>query len=125
MSNELSKSVKKKMMLGALEKSLGIVTTACERTGVGRKTHYRWLKEDSAYREACEDIANIELDFVESKLHQAIKDLIPACIIFYLKCKGRKRGYIEKHDLVLDSSSFRMRDLTDEQLCELASREIE
>jgi hypothetical protein len=40
----------KKAMLEALEKSLGVVTTACKSVGIGRTTHYMWLDEDPEYR---------------------------------------------------------------------------
>ena len=36
----------KKAMLDALEKSLGVVTTACKSVGVGRTTFYLWMNED-------------------------------------------------------------------------------
>ena len=46
-----------------------------------------------------DDIADITLDFVESQLHQQIKDKDTAATIFYLKTKGKKRGYIEKQEI--------------------------
>ena len=33
----------KKAMIDALEKSLGIVTTACKNVGIGRTTFYEWI----------------------------------------------------------------------------------
>ena len=36
----------KKVLLEALEKSLGIVTVACRNAGVGRTTYYEWYNED-------------------------------------------------------------------------------
>ena len=53
----------KKAMLEALEKSLGVVTSACKSVGVGRTTHYMWLKEDEKYKQAVESIEDIALDF--------------------------------------------------------------
>ena len=34
----------KQKMLAALEKTLGVVTTAARSAGIDRKTHYEWLK---------------------------------------------------------------------------------
>ena len=34
---------KKAAMLEALEKSLGIVSTACKMVDISRQTHYAWL----------------------------------------------------------------------------------
>ena len=35
----------KKALLEALEKSLGVVTTACKQVGIGRTTFYEYLKD--------------------------------------------------------------------------------
>ena len=56
--------------LEALERSLGIVTTACNAVGVGRTTHYQWMKDDPEYRDAVKGIENRTLDFAESHLHK-------------------------------------------------------
>jgi hypothetical protein len=86
-------------MLEALEKSLGVVTTACRMADISRKTHYEWYKLDEAYKEAVDDISDIALDFAESQLHKQIKDGEVSSTIFYLKTKGKKRGYVEKNEL--------------------------
>lgn len=89
---------RKKAVLEALEKSLGIVTTACRSVEIDRSTFYRWLKEDKEFAKAVIDIEDVALDFAESQLHKQIKDGIPASTIFYLKTKGKRRGYIEKQE---------------------------
>ena len=91
--------INKKAMIAALEASLGIATTACKQVGIARNTHYEWLREDPAYKQAVEDIANITLDFAESQLHRQIKDGNPTATIFYLKTKGKSRGYIERQEV--------------------------
>ena len=53
-------NTKKEAMLEALERSLGIVTTACNAVGVGRTTHYQWMKDDREYREAVKGIGHRE-----------------------------------------------------------------
>lgn len=88
--------IKKRAMIDALEKSLGVVTTACRIVDIARQTHYEWYREDEAYKEDVDDIADIALDFAESQLHKQIKDGEVSSTIFYLKTKGKKRGYIEK-----------------------------
>ena len=84
----------KQTLLDALEQSLGIVTTACRMTGISRSQYYRWL-DDPEFKRAVEDISEICLDFAESKLHDQISDGNVSATIFYLKTKGKKRGYIE------------------------------
>ena len=88
--------INKKAMIEALEKSLGIVTTACKMVGINRDTHYSWLNSDTEYKRKVEGIADIALDFAESQLHKQISNGEISSTIFYLKTKGKKRGYIER-----------------------------
>lgn len=89
----------KKAMIEALEKSLGIVTTACKQVGIARVTHYEWLKDDPEYKASVESIADLALDFAESQLHKQIQNGEVSSTIFYLKTKGKKRGYVERQEL--------------------------
>jgi uncharacterized cupin superfamily protein len=89
----------KKAILDALESSLGVVTSACKKVGVGRTTFYQWLKEDAEFSAAVNDIENVAIDFAESHLHKQIKDGSAAATIFFLKTKGKKRGYVERQEI--------------------------
>ena len=89
----------KKAIIEALEKSLGVVTTACKTVGIGRTTFYGWIQEDEEFANQVNDIQNITLDFAESQLHKQIKDGNTTATIFYLKTKGKKRGYIERQEI--------------------------
>lgn len=111
----------KKTILEALEQSKGIVTDACKACGIPRSTFYNWLKEDAEFKEAVEEIQEVAIDYVEGKLFQKIDGVtvkgkgsydeetgeppvyeIPpsdTAIIFYLKTKGKKRGYVERQEL--------------------------
>ena len=95
---------KKRLMLKALEKSLSVVTTAVKSVGIDRQTHYNWLKKDPKYAENVKSIENITLDFAESQLHQQIREGNTTAIIFFLKTKGKKRGYIERQEIHHESS---------------------
>lgn len=96
----------KKAMLEALEKSLGVVTTACKQVGINRSTHYDWLKNDEEYRDQVKALENIVLDFAESQLHKQILDGNTTATIFLLKTKGKSRGYIERQEVVTDTDNF-------------------
>ena len=89
----------KREVIKALEKSLGIVTTACKNADISRTQFYQWLKDDSEFKRKVDDISNIALDFAESQLHKQISDNSTAATIFYLKTKGKKRGYIERQEI--------------------------
>mgnify|MGYP003624528776 CR=1 FL=1 len=92
-------STLKRAMIEALEKSLGIVTTACKSVGIDRGSHYNWMKDDEQYKSEVESIEDIAIDFAESQLHKQIKDGIPTSTIFYLKTKAKKRGYVERTEV--------------------------
>lgn len=89
----------KRAMLEALDKSLGIVSTAAKTAGIDRTTHYNWLKEDPEYKAAVDQIQESVIDFAESHLYKLIKEGNPAANIFYLKTKGKSRGYIERQEV--------------------------
>ena len=90
---------KKGLMLEALEKSLGIVSTACKMVDISRQTHYAWMKSDPDYKKAVDSIQDGVLDFAESHLYKLVKEGNPAATIFFLKTKGKKRGYIERQEI--------------------------
>tara|TARA_R110000751_G_scaffold102728_10_gene197786 strand:- start:5862 stop:6245 length:384 start_codon:yes stop_codon:yes gene_type:complete len=96
----------KKAMLSSMEQSLGIVTSACKAVNISRDTHYRWMKEDEIYNESINSLDEMALDFAESSLHRQIRDGITSATIFYLKCKGRKRGYIEKQEFQIETNKM-------------------
>jgi hypothetical protein len=93
-------NTKKEAMFEALEKSLGIVSTACQDGRyIDRQTHYAWLKSDEEYKSAVNSIQDGVLDFAESHLYKLVKEGNPAATIFFLKTKGKKRGYIERQEI--------------------------
>ena len=93
-------TAKHEKFLIALEKSLGVITTACKIAGINRSRYYSWLKECDEFKKAVDEIDNVALDFAESQLHKQIKEGSTSAIIFYLKTKGRKRGYNENYQPV-------------------------
>lgn len=86
----------KSNMIEALDKAFGIVSKACEMVGISRQTHYRWMKEDEEYKDQVDDIQDVALDFAENALLKQIQQGNTAATIFYLKTRGKKRGYIEQ-----------------------------
>ena len=93
-------------MLDALEKSLGVVTSAAKAVGVGRTTHYLWLQEDKEYKAAVDELSDVAIDFAESQLHKQIKEGNSTATIFFLKTKGKKRGYVERQEVDVSSGKL-------------------
>jgi hypothetical protein len=58
------------------------------------------MQDDVDYKSAVDSIADIALDFAENKLHQSIKKGSDTATIFFLKTKGKKRGYVERPEFV-------------------------
>ena len=90
---------KKKAIIQALEKSLGVVTTACKQVGIDRTTFYRYYKEDKEFKKQVDDLSNVAKDFVESQLFKQIEDGNPTSTIFYLKTKAKDRGFVERQQI--------------------------
>jgi len=89
----------KKAILQALQKSLGVVTEACDKVGINRTTFYKYYNEDQEFRKAADEMQEVSLDFAESQLFEQMRNGSAAATIFYLKTKGKKRGYIEKSEI--------------------------
>jgi cyclophilin family peptidyl-prolyl cis-trans isomerase len=110
---------RKALVLEKLEESRGIVSMACNNANLSRSQFYQWCKEDSEFKAAVDDINETAIDFVESKLFEKVNgvtvrkgvdlesgedityDLPPSdtAIIFYLKTKAKKRGYVERQEI--------------------------
>lgn len=94
----------KKKLIKALIKHLGIVTKACDEIGISRNQFYQYCKSDPAFKAEVDDINEITLDFVEDKLFQNIKEGDKASIMFYMKYRGRNRGYTDSSDINVSGS---------------------
>ena len=98
----------KKGLIKAMVESLGNITSACQKCGLSRQTYFRYMHDDSIFRKQIEDIPEMRLDFVENQLNKLIKDKHPAAIIFFLKCKGKNRDYIERTEIDASVHSDRL-----------------
>lgn len=109
----------KKKVLAELISSHGVVTPACKAAGISRSVFYTWYNEDEEFKKAVDGVGDIAVDFAESKLFDLMDQENATAIIFYLKTKGKHRGYIErqevdnKHDFSVDSflSQFKNKDV--------------
>ncbi len=71
-----------------------IIQLACEKSGVGRATYYRWRKEDLKFAVQADEALDISVslmnDMAESQLLSAIKDKNMTAIIFWLKHRHKE-----------------------------------
>ncbi len=86
----------KEKLLDSLKECSGIVTFACEKVGLSRQTFYRWYREDAEFKERADAINELQIDIAEASLLKKIQKGDTTAIIFYLKTKGKSRGYTER-----------------------------
>ena len=102
--NELNGLSKKREMtaqkiIQALGENAGLLTAAAKKAGVSYTTMQRYVKDCPTVKDAVIEAKERMLDFTESKLFEKIKNGDTACIIFYLKTQGKKRGYVERQEI--------------------------
>ena len=90
---------KKKDFLVSLEKNNGNVSKACDAANIGRQTYYDWIDKDEVFKQDADDAQESLIDLAESKLMENIEKNDNTSIIFFLKTKGKKRGYIERQEI--------------------------
>ena len=77
----------KQLLIEQLKKT-PIIQVACEKTGIGRASFYRWKKEDSEFSQAVEtaisDGVSLINEMAESQLISAIKDKNFSAIAYWL-----------------------------------------
>ena len=92
-------AARKEALLAALDESRGIISVACRATSIHRDSYYDWLDKDEDFARRVHEIQQAQLDFVESKLLQRIDAGDTVAAIFYLKTRGKERGYTERTEL--------------------------
>ena len=100
----------------------GILSDIAANFGVARQSVYNWCEEDSRFKQALEDSRERFVDLAESNLRKLVAG-VPAiekdengekrfagwierpsetAIIFTLKPRGKKRGYVERQEVEAD-----------------------
>lgn len=100
------KKTKPDLTIGQIEKALikanGLVTVAAKMLGVTQSAITQRVKKSPRLQKAKEDIVEKMLDVAENALHSRMHDEKNlTASIFYLKTKGKHRGYSEKQDIEL------------------------
>lgn len=90
---EKKKAEDKQRFLAILDEHLGIISYAAQQAGIPRRTIYEWMDSDLDFQRKVKEIDHKQLDFVERKLLENVKNNDTRAITFYLSTKGRGRGY--------------------------------
>jgi len=105
----------RKQIIRALEANQGFLSFTARALNLKYDTLKHRMARDPKLRAAWEAIRESHLDFGESKLLTAVKKGESWAVCFYLKCQGKKRGYVER-PISADEEKAKTRD----RLAELA-----
>lgn len=110
----------KEAYIEALGKTGGLTMQAAQMAGIGhRATVIKWKHDDPAFAEAV-DAAMVEarektLDMAENALLRAIQAGDFQAIKFFLKCKGRERGYDLRQEIDINATVNRPRIIFEDE----------
>ena len=89
--------IKKEQCINLFFSKTGNISELCKAMGIHRSTFYEWINTDKDFKEKIEAEKESLIDFAESKLFNLMNEKNITAIIFFLKSKGKERGYWEKH----------------------------
>ncbi len=100
------------------------VSATCTALQISRQTWYNW-RENPEFLEKVEEAEEALLDLAESKLFEKVTQGDNTCMIFFLKTKGKKRGYVEGQEITATvqekHDELDLSNLTDDELNEYES----
>lgn len=98
------------------EKKAGNVHSTCLSLHIDRTTFNKWREKYPKLAKMLNDVDESLIDFSESKLLEQINDGNLTAIIFHLKTKGKKRGYVESTEQNVTVNQFEklMQEVEDE-----------
>lgn len=98
------------------KKKLGNISATCDALNISRQSFYTWKEKSPALQRMLDDADESLLDWAETKLIEQINENNLTALIFFLKTKGKKRGYIEQIDKNITTNAFEelMKELPDE-----------
>lgn len=85
-------------LLAAIPGSNGNISEVARKAGMQRMTAYKLLRENPELQEALEDERESRVDWVEEQLIDRIRNKDTVAMIFFLKCQGKHRGWVERQE---------------------------
>lgn len=114
---ERYKDITNEQIAQVYAKKAGNMSATATALNLARQTLLNWRKNDEELAVMLQDVDESLVDFSESKLLEAINEGNLTAIIFHLKTKGKKRGYVEQIDNNVSMNPFEklMKELPDEE----------
>lgn len=113
----MAKNIPIEKIIQIYEKKGCNITATCTALGISRKTFYEWKEKKKKLAEGLEAAEEAIIDFAESKLVEHINNDDVQALIFFLRTKGKKRGYVEKTETDVNINQFEklMQDTEDDE----------
>lgn len=111
------KGIKNEKIVEVFRKKACNVSATCIALNIDRKTFYDWKKKSPELSAMLDDACESLIDNAETMLLSKINDGDLTAIIFFLKTKGKKRGYIEGREIDANvTTDIDLKPLTKEEL---------
>lgn len=88
----------------AFKGSGGILSTVAKRIGVTRKAVYDYLNKHPEFKAIKLQEEEAIIDMAESSLFTQVKEKQPWATKYLLATKGKKRGYVERTEQMVDNT---------------------
>nr|DAV11434.1 MAG TPA: DNA-binding protein [Caudoviricetes sp.] len=82
------------------------ITATCAALNISRRTFYQKKEKSKSLQDLLAEADESMLDFAESKLIEHINNNDITSLIFFLKTKGKKRGYVERTEHDVNANPF-------------------
>lgn len=99
MAKGLNNAQKKALFLEEYKKKACNISATCTACDISRDWYYSNRKKDEKFNKALKNFEEELVDYAETQLYKNIKDGKETSLIFYLKCKAKDRGYVEKQEM--------------------------
>jgi hypothetical protein len=115
----------KRKLIKAMAANLKIVSKACRDVGVDRSVYYEYYKNDPEFARQIDELEEVVVDFYEAALAKQANEGNAASTMYFLKCRGKKRGYSDlsrtDHNCSIELKVNNSNELTDDQLRAIAT----
>ena len=93
-------------IIEALEACGGFITHAAKQLGMHHSSLLQRIQRNKRLTQKRQEIEERYLDIAESKLISKVQEKDLGAICFFLKCKGKQRGYVERQEIIQKEEVF-------------------
>jgi predicted transcriptional regulator len=93
---------KQSVIAAELRRHKGAVSSTAKALDITKATLEKYIMKSKVLKSIVCEIVETEIDEVESELMTQVRKGNMTAILFYLKCKGKDRGWVEKNELTVD-----------------------